>query len=196
MYRAARRNNRFLVALFFSLCAARSSFADVVLPRVGVDLDILQATLRALASLVLSRRWPREGCARKVAAALLVVSEVVDDVAEGEEERAGVGPVRQRLELELEELLHHVQLAQVPVHAPRGTSRFSIRPGFSLYASWKCFSALTPARNFVSRTRPRRRWNPPLSRRRRCRRRFPSPTLRPGALPVPNVLEYERRPSS
>ena len=33
----------------------------------------------------------------------------------------------------------------------------SVSAGFSLYASWKCFSALTPSRNFSSRTWPRRR---------------------------------------
>ena len=43
-------------------------------------------------------------------------------------------------------------------YTERAASRLSASAGFSLYASWKCFSALTPARNFCSRTCPSRRW--------------------------------------
>ena len=51
-------------------------------------------------------------------------------------------PVLRALQLQLEELLHHVELAEVPVdrRAPPRAPRSSA--GFSLYASWKCFSAL------------------------------------------------------
>src|SRR5580700_2209546 len=41
----------------------------------------------------------------------------------------------------------------------RADSRLSVSAGLSLYASWKCLSALTPARNFPSRTRPSLRWS-------------------------------------
>src|SRR5713101_7701051 len=40
----------------------------------------------------------------------------------------------------------------------RASSRASMSAGFSLYASWKCFSALTLWRNLPSSTRPSFRW--------------------------------------
>ena len=54
------------------------------------------------------------------------------------------------LELQLEELLHHVELAEIPVDRARRFEALDER-GFSLYASWKCLSAFTPERNFRSR---------------------------------------------
>ncbi len=88
---------------------------DVLLPRSGFHLHVgeARACLGALAS-------ARAQAARIRRRGLLPITKVAEHVAELEEQLTGARPVRAGLELQLEELLHHVELAEIPVHAPGG----------------------------------------------------------------------------
>ena len=84
---------------------------DVRLPRAALGLHVLEVGARFGARAVARRERTRVRARR-----LVVVAEIAEHVAELDEERGRLRSILVRAQLQLEELLHHVQLAERPVH--------------------------------------------------------------------------------
>ena len=84
------------------------------LPRAALGLHVLEARAR-LGALAVARRERTRVRARR----LVVVAEIAEHVAELDEQRGRLRSILVRAQLQLEELLHHVQLAERPVDRAR-----------------------------------------------------------------------------
>ncbi len=74
----------------------------------------------------------------------------------------------------------------------RAASRLSMSAGLSLYASWKCLSAFTPARNFRLEDAPELEMELRLRRRSAADGRDSFLELLDQALPVPDVFQIRK----
>ncbi len=158
---------------------------DVGLPRPALDLHVLEARAR-------------ERCARaalRCAEALrvrgrraVVVAGVAKHVAELEQQ-LGAARALERLELELEELLHHVQLAEIPVDGARAREALRHRR-IQLERVLEVLQGLHPEQEFVLEQEP----EPQMAARLLLVRSRRSALLEllDKPLPIPNVLEMRK----
>ena len=87
----------------------------MALPRTTLGLHVLEACA-CVSALAFARRERACVGARR----FVVVAEIAEHVAELDEQCARLRPVLDRAQLQLEELLHHVQLPERPVDRSRG----------------------------------------------------------------------------
>jgi hypothetical protein len=97
------------------LVRAANQTGQVLLPGARLDLHVGEARARLR---ILATAHPEAARVRR--RGLLVIAQIAEHIAQLQEKRAGVRPVGAGLQLELEQLLDHVQLAELPVHAARG----------------------------------------------------------------------------
>ena len=173
--RAARRKRRDRSAGLIASPACFAKRSDVRLPRAALGLDVLEARARLLVRAAAGSDGLRVGAGR-----LVVVPLVLEHVAELEEEAAGAQVVLHALELELAELLDHVQLPEVPVDRAGVLERLDER-GIQLVGVLEVLERLHARRGTSSRARDRAEGGTAPSRRCSSRhRRSLSRAPRPG----------------